>query len=121
MLAAMRWASTASSSFKPYLACGWRLLDIAVFVRAGTRRHVAVLAENTVSGHEHIAGAIDQPITCAGDIFAVAGVVAIKRPVAAEMATVCFVESVAVVYVAVTARNGKAERAGRYEQGRDKG
>ena len=64
------------------------LSDVAVFVRAGARRHIAVLIENPVSGHENVSGTVDQPVTDAGHILAKRGVavrrrtiVAVRRPI----------------------------------------
>ena len=64
---------------------GSRLSDVPVLIRAGTRRHVAALAENPASRHEHIPGTIDQPITSARHILTMTTVVAVKWPMSAKV------------------------------------
>jgi hypothetical protein len=70
------------------------LSDVAVFVRAGARRHITVLIENPMSGHENVSGTVDQPVTDAGHILAKRGVAVRRRTkVAVRRST-----KIAVVY-----------------------
>src|SRR6516162_5694233 len=86
------------------------LSDVAVLVRAGARWHIAVLAKNSVSRYEHVSGTIDQPVTGAGHILAMNGVVAVQRPVAIQIAVVDRGSSVTTMRV-VNAGGCNAHRA----------
>jgi hypothetical protein len=77
-----------------------RLVHVAVLIRTCARRQIAGLVEYAVSRHEHVAGAIDQAVTGAGHVLAVAGVVAIARP-AAKIAVVCRGRSVSTPRMAI--------------------
>lgn len=52
---------------------GLRLMHVAVLVRTAARRQIAGLVEYAASRHEHVAGAVDQTVTGAGHVLAVAG------------------------------------------------
>jgi hypothetical protein len=52
------------------------------------QRGDAATREHSVFGHERVAGTIDQPVTGAGDILAVNGVVALQRPIASKVVVV---------------------------------
>ena len=81
------------------------LSDVAV--RAGAGWHIAVLAENSVSGHEHVSGTMDQPVTGIGHILTVIGVGAAQRPT--RIAVVYRGSSVDTMQV-VIACGGNADR-----------
>jgi len=85
---------------------GLRLMHVTVLVRTGARRQIAGLVEYPASRHEHVAGAVDQAITGAGRVLAVAGVVAVERPVAAKIAVVGRGRSVSTPRMAILARGG---------------
>jgi len=86
------------------------LSDVAVLVRTGARWHIAVLAENSMSRHEHVSRTIDQLVTGAGHILAMNGVVAVRRPVAIQIAVVDRGSSVTTMMV-VNACGRNAHRA----------
>jgi hypothetical protein len=100
------------------------LSDVAVFVRAGARRHIAVLIENPVSGHENVSGTVDQPVTDAGHILAKRGVavrrrtiVAVRRPI---KIAVMYRGSLVNAMQAVIACGRNADRAGLDEERSDR-
>ena len=100
------------------------LSDVAVFVRAGARRHIAVLIENPMSGHENVSGTVDQPVTDAGHILAKRGVAVRRRTIVAVRRPI----KIAVVYrgslvnamQAVIACRRNADRAGLDEERSDR-
>jgi hypothetical protein len=99
------------------------LSDVAIFIWAGARRHVAVLIENPVSRHENVSGTVDQPVTDAGHILAERCVavrrrtkVAVSRPI--KIAVVYRGSSVNTMRV-VIACGRNADRAGLDEERSD--
>jgi hypothetical protein len=81
-----------------------RLMHVAVLVRTCARRQIAGLVEYPASRYERVAGAVDQAVTGAGHVLAVAGVIAGERPVAPKIAVVCRGRSVSTPRVAILAR-----------------
>jgi hypothetical protein len=86
-----------------------RLMHVAVLVRS---RQIAGLVEYPASRYERVAGAVDQAVTGAGHVLAVAGVIAGERPVAPKIAVVCRGRSVSTPRVAILARGGGYARTG---------
>jgi hypothetical protein len=98
-----------------------RLMHVAVLVRTCARRQIAGLVEYPASRYERVAGAVDQAVTGAGHVLAVAGVIAGERPVAPKIAVVCRGRSVSTPRVAILARGGGYARTGSDEERSDAG